>query len=201
MTIDNYYFLTNKDYPEVASAFAPDDTKLAHELISELVDAANLPFELRLIKLSVGKNGLIKSNDLSGLNKTWLDLQPNSLAWHLMSEKLMKLIKSNLTGKEHIDWISATINNGDEKRIYYIPRFEKKLDVLDEKNTMYVKGTDHIIRPHFSLEKIKDLTIFHKPDSHDFWRIPTGLYINDTLRKGIIKEKLVGIGFEKVRAS
>ena len=66
---------------------------------------------------------------------------------------------------------------------------------------MYVKGTDHIIRPHFSLEKIKDLTIFHKPDSHDFWRIPTGLYINDTLRKGIIKEKLVGIGFEKVRAS
>ncbi len=201
MTIDNYYFLTNKDYPEVASAFAPDDTKLAHELISELVDAANLPFELRLIKLSVGKNGLIKSNDLSGLNKTWLDLQPNSLAWHLMSEKLMNLIKSNLTGKEHIDWISATINNGDEKRIYYIPRFEKKLDVLDEKNTMYVKGTDHIIRPHFSLEKIKDLTIFHKPDSHDFWRIPTGLYINDTLRKEIIKEKLVGIGFEKVRAS
>ena len=201
MTTDNYYFLTNKDYPEVASAFAPDDTKLAHELIPELVDADNLPFELRLIKLSVGKNGLIKSNDLSGLDKTWLDLQPNSLAWHMMSEKLMNLIKSNLTGKEHIDWISATINNGDEKRIYYIPRFEKKLDVLDEKNTMYVKGTNHIIRPHFSLGKIKDLTIFHKPDSHDFWRIPTGLYINETLRKEIIKEKLFGIGFEKTRVS
>lgn len=201
MTTDNYYFLTNKDYPEVASAFAPDDTKLAHELIPELVDADILPFELRLIKLSVGKNGLIKSNDLSGLDKTWLDLQPNSLAWHLMSEKLMELIKRNLTGKEHIDWISATINNGDEKRIYYIPRFEKKLDVLDEKNTMYVKGTDHIIRPHFSLEKIKDLTIFHKPDSNEFWRIPTGLYINDILRKGIIKEKIIGIGFEKVRVS
>lgn len=88
MTIDNYYILTIKDYPEVASAFAPDDTKLAHELIPELVDADKLPFELRLVKLSVGKNGLIKSDDLSGLDKTWLDLQPNSLAWHLMSENL-----------------------------------------------------------------------------------------------------------------
>jgi hypothetical protein len=201
MTTDNYYFLTIKDYPEVASAFAPDDTKLAHELIPELVDADKLPFELRLVKLSVGKNELIKSNDLSGLDKTWLDLQPNSLAWHLMSEKLMNLIKNNLTGKEYLDWIPATINNGDEKRIYYIPRFERKLDVLDEKNTMYVKGTDHIIRPHFSLKKIKDLAFFHTPDSYNLWKIPTGLYINETLRKGIIKEKLVGIGFEKVRVS
>lgn len=113
----------------------------------------------------------------------------------------MNLIKSNLTGKECINWISAKINNGDEERIYYIPRFEKKLDVLDEKNTMYVKGTDHIIRPHFSLKKIKDLTIFHTPDSHGFWKIPTGIYINETLRKGIIKERLAGIGFDKVRVS
>ena len=51
MTTDNYYFLTNKDYPELASAFAPDDTKLAHELIPELVAADKLPFELRLVKL------------------------------------------------------------------------------------------------------------------------------------------------------
>ena len=201
MTTDNYYFLTNKNYPEVASAFAPDDTKLAHELIPELVDADTLPFELKLVKLSVGKNGLIKSNDLSGLGETWLDLQPNILECHLMSEKLMTLINNNLTGKENLDWISAMINNGDEKRIYYIPRFERKLDVLDEENTLYVKGTDHIIRPHFSLKKIKDLTIFHTPRSHDFWRIPTGLYINETLKKGIIKEKLIGIEFEKVRVS
>jgi|WetSurSiteA1Bulk_404760.scaffolds.fasta_scaffold18718_1 hypothetical protein len=201
MTTDNYYFLTNKDYPEVASAFAPDNIKLAHELIPKLAGAERLPFDLKLVKLSLGKNGLIKSNDLSGLNLIWLDLQPNSLVWPLMSEQLKNFVINNLTGKEYINWISTMITGGNEKRIYYIPRFERKLDVLDEKNTMYVKGTDHIIRPHFSLKKIKDLTIFHMPDSHDFWKIPSALYINETLRKGIIKEKFIGIGFEKVRVS
>ena len=201
MTTDNYYFLTNKDYTEVASAFAPDDTKLAHELIPDLDGLDEMPFDFKLVKLSVEKNGLTKSNDLSGLDLTWLDLQPNSLAWPIMSERLKNLVVQNLTGNEYLGWISATISKGDENRTYYIPRFEKKLDVLDEKNTMFVKGTDHIIRPHFSLKKIKDLTIFHAPDSHDFWKISPGLYINETLRKSIIKERLTGVGFEKVRVS
>lgn len=201
MKVDNYYLLANKNYSKVASAFAPDNTKLAHELIPELINTNKLPFELNLVKLSIGKNGLIESNDLSGLDNIWLDLQPNTLAMPLMSEKLMKLIKDNLTGKEYLEWIFVTINKGDEKRNYYIPTFKKKLDVLDEKRTMYVKGTDHIIRPHFSLKKIKNISIFHKPDSGNLWKIPSGLYINERLQKEIVKQKLIGIEFEKIRVS
>ncbi|GAB2775454.1 imm11 family protein [Salinimicrobium soli] len=196
----NFYFLTTKNYPEVASAFAPDNTKLSHQLIPELDEADKLPFELNLVKISVGTNGLIKS-DLSGLNTIWLDLQPNSLAWYLVSEKLRDLINRNLKGNEHLKWISAVINNGTEKRIYYIPRFEKKLDVLDEKRTMYVKGTDHIINPCFSLKKIRNYAIFHKPDSLDFWRIPSGLYIDKTVKEDILKNKLTGVEFEQVRTA
>lgn len=96
--MNNYYLLSGKNNPKVASAFAPEGTKLAHELITELDDANELPFKLNLVKLTVGKNGLIKSNDLSDLKEIWLDYQPNSLAWPLMSEKLKGVIENNLTG-------------------------------------------------------------------------------------------------------
>jgi hypothetical protein len=201
MTIENYYLLSIKDFSEVASAFASDKTKSDHELIPELDGKNELPFELELVKLSVGKNGLLKSNDLSNLDNVWIDFQPNSLAWPFMSERFKNLIMDNLTGKEGINWITAKINSKDESRIYYIPRFEKMLDVLDTKQTLFVKGTDHIIRPHFSIEKIKEFSVFVIPESHDLWKITSGLYINEKLKKAIIKEKLIGPAFEKVRAS
>jgi len=201
MTANNYYFLTIKDYKEVASAFAPDNTKLDHELIPELVGKNELPFEFRLVKLIVCNKGLIKSDKLSDLENIWLDFQPNSLAWPLISERFKNLICENLTGKECINWIQAKINGENESRIYYILRFEKMLDVLDVEQTLFVKGTDHIIRPHFSLEKIKGFSVFNKPASCDLWKITSGIYINEHLKKMIVKEKLLGPAFEKVRVS
>jgi len=201
MTKNNYYFLTIKDYKKVASAFAPEETKLAHELISELYKTNELPFELNLVKLSVEHKGLVKDDNLSDLENIWLDFQPNSLAWPIMSERFKDLICRNLTGQENIDWIRAKINGNNESRIYYILRFGKMHDVLDVVQTLYVEGTDHIIRPHFSLEKIKELSVFNKPASHDLWKITSGIYINEHLKNMIIKEKLLGIAFEKVRAS
>jgi hypothetical protein len=200
MTTDIYYFLTIENYHEVASAFAPKD-KLSQDLIPQLEGRDDLPFSLELVKLSVGKNGLIESKDLSQLDNIWLDFQPNSLAWPLMSERFKKLITENLTGKEAINWIKVVVNGNNESRFYYILRFEKMLDVLDMNQTLFAKGTDFIVRPHFSLEKIKEYSIFNKPSSHDLWKITSGLYINEKLRKAIIKEKLLGPAFERVRVS
>jgi hypothetical protein len=201
MTTDNYYFLTIKNFHKVASAFAPKGIKLDHELISDLEGLNEMPFELNLVKLAVEKNGLTQNNDLTNLESIWLDYQPNSLAWPLMSVRFKELITENLKGKESINWIKVIINGNSESRFYYILRFEKKLDVLDINQTLFAKGTDHIVRPHFSLEKIKEFSIFNKPASHNLWKITSGLYINEKLRKAIIREKLTGPAFERVRVS
>lgn len=195
--MNNYYLLSGKNNPKVASAFAPEGTKLAHELITELDDANELPFKLNLVKLTVGKNGLIESNDLSDLKEIWLDYQPNSLAWPLISEKLKGVIENNLTGNEGIDWISAIVKAPNEQRTYYIPRFSKMLDVLDTQKTMFVQGTYRIIRPVFSLSKVGKYSVFHQPSAHSLWKITSGLYVNETLKKAIQKEKLTGLDFEK----
>lgn len=59
--MNNYYFLGPTNPPLVASAFAPEGTKLDYELIPEVNGHSELPFELQLIKLSSGKKGLIKN--------------------------------------------------------------------------------------------------------------------------------------------
>jgi hypothetical protein len=198
---NNYYLLALKDYKKVASASALGEPKLSFELIRELDGKNELPFEFKLVKLSVGKTGILKSDDLSDLENVWLDYQPNNLVWPLMSERFKNLICDNLTGEESINWIQARINGENESRIYYILRFEKMHDVLDVEQTLFVKGTDHIIRPHFSLDKIRHLSIFNKPAYSDSWKITFAMYINEHLRKMILKAKLLGPDFEKVRVS
>lgn len=184
--------------PRVASAFAPEDTKLAYELIEDLNDVNVLPFELRLFKLSDTKGGIAKSPDLKDLDEIWLDYQPNSLAWPLFSKRLKSTISKCLTGNEGIDWIEAKVNSNEEARIYYIPRFSKVLDVLDKQKTIFVQGTDRIVKPCFSLSKINPYNIFHQPSAHNLWKITSGLYVGESLKKSIQKEKLTGINFEKI---
>ena len=196
MAINNKYFLISaKHKPEVACAFAPEGTKLAHELIAEVEGFEELPFEFSLVKLSTGKNGLIKSKGFANMMEIWLDYQPNSLAWPLFSSKFKSLIQENLTGQECINWIKAKINFKEEQKIYYIPRFSEKLDVLDHGKTMFVPGTEQIIRPCFSLIKVQRFNVFHKPSS--FWQITPEMYISEKLKKVLQKEKVTGVEFER----
>lgn len=127
----NYYFLAEKIIPSTAFAYASGETPLSHELISNVKGMHELPFELELKKVVSTKIGLRVNNDLSDVKYLWIDYQPNNLAWPLMSEKLKAVIERNLTGKESIDWITTNVNGKGEGRKYFIPFFNKKLDVLD----------------------------------------------------------------------
>lgn len=198
--MENYYFLSWKEEQKSStSAFAPKGTKLAHDLISELRDVHKLPFELHLVKLDTDEKGLIISNDLSDVKEVWLDYQPNSLAWPIMSSKMKNLIESNLKGNENVDWIECTIKNKEEERIYFILRFNTVLDVLDFQQTSFVQDTDHIIRPVFSSSKIGAYTIFPKPASYNFWQITSGIFVSESLKKTMQKAKVTGIDFSKAR--
>lgn len=62
--------------------------------------------------------------------------------------------------------------------------FKKIYDVIDKINTIYVKGTDSIIKLRLDYEKVKDLNIFNsQPYIND-------VIVSETLYKAIKKQKL-----------
>lgn len=193
-----YYCLRWSDTAETASAYYEGRSRLDDELIPQLEGKNQMPFDFKLKRVKECKDGLIIDDDLSRLKEIWLDYPPNSLAWPIMSEKLKNIIDASLTGNEQIDWISCNLRNGDEVRRYYIIRFNKKVDVLDKKKTLFMdKKQEDVIKPVFSFSKIKYYNIFTCPASYDFWKIPSSFYIDEDIKKKIRKEKLIGIELEK----
>lgn len=195
----NYYCLRWNDGTEVASAFYEDGSQLDHEMIPQLEGKNQMPLDFKLARVKETRNGLIIDDNLTALKEIWLDYQPNSLAWPIMSEKLKNIIGTSLTGNEQIDWITCNLRNGDELRQYYIIRFNKKMDVYDMKKTVFLDETkENVVKPVFSFSKIKYYNVFPRPSFYDFWKIPTSFYVNEDIKKRIQKEKLTGIKLEKV---
>lgn len=201
--MNNYYFLSWKQKPEGTMAFTSDETILGYELIPELKGISILPFDLHLKKVKEKKSGLKISDDLTELEEIWNDYQPNNLAWPLMSEKLKKIIDENVMSNENIDWISCKIKNGTETRNYYILRFNKLLDVLDLHKTKFVPGTDSIIKPVFASSKVRKFNVFMAatPGEGDFWKISSGVYVSESIKKSIQNAGLVGIELSEVPTS
>ena len=194
--MNNYYLLSGELKRKTAFAYSACETPVSYELIPHLKKEDELPFDLVLRRVEL-INGEVKvSDDMSGVECLWTDYQPNEFAWPLFSENLKNIIIDNLTGNEDIIWIKAIIKLGDERRLYFIPRFRRKLDVIDEQKTLFVKGTDHIIRPVFSLEKVIKYNMFHKPQL--LWEVTSGIYVSEKMKEAIQKEKM-SVSFEKTR--
>lgn len=190
-----YFYLGENIKPRTAVAFPEGETPLSHELIPDMIGRTTLPFDLHLRSVKLTRNDLIESSDLTNIKHLWVDYQPNALAWPLMSQKMKELVESFLTGKEGIIWMKTTVRTPEDSREYFIPRFSRKLDVLDEHRTTYADGTDFIVMPVFSLDKISEYSLFHKPG--DFWQITLGMYVNENLMNAMKKEKLTGVGFSR----
>lgn len=197
-----YFLLTWKHFRgATVSAFPPKGTPLAQDLILDLVNSNELPFDLSLVKLNPSQSGLDISPDISDLPELWPDYMPNKLVWPLFSEKLRQIIDRHLIHDEDLHWIHANVSSAGETRNYYVARFDTMHDVLDEKMTTYVAETKTIIRPWFSAAKVNELSIFPKPKEHDLWRVSSSLYVSELLKRDIEVSGATGVTFEPARIS
>lgn len=197
----NYYLLCGRHTTMGTVSFSPNDCKLGHEMIKELEGKSEMPFEFSLKLVREVSNGLVYQDDLSDIVDLWIDYQANSFAWPMMSAKMKDIINQNLTGNECIDWISCIVKGRGEKRLYHIPRFNKRPDVLDVDKTIFVAKTDHVVIPWFSTSKIRSLSIFTQPFSHNLWKITPALYVNESVKRSIEEARMTGVDFERARVS
>lgn len=189
------YLMGLKHCNNVASACAPPNIGLAHELIEGVVKLGQTPFDFTIKALTVKCDGIHYSDDLSIIKTIWLNYQPNSLAWPLFSEKLKTIIERELTGKEGVKWISSNVCYKNEIRKYYIPYFTRELDVLNKKKCLY-SNNGSLIKPVFSSSKIQEYSMFPKPSMNGLWQITSAIYISDKVKEVLIKAKISGLAFE-----
>jgi hypothetical protein len=201
MKVKSCYFLTWSDDKSKIIAAAPDGTKPSHELIEDVSGVDTLPFDLVIKTISESKEGIRYKNIDEEQQPALVDYLPNTLVWPLMSSELRNLFEKVLSGNEGINWITAKVILLKSSETYYIPCFTKKLDVLNEEKTVFVKSTKHIIKPYFDLNKVRTLSLFHKPTDYGFWKIPSGLYVTDTTKNALLNSKLTGFTFENVSCS
>ena len=181
------------------SIFPRKESWLAHELIPILEGKHIFPGECYFRKILVGKKGLIY-RDVAVADPVWQNYPPNAFAWPIFSEPLKQLIQENVSEAANIDWIKMSVEHFQDKRQYYILKFNELHDVIDKENTLYVRGTDNIIRPCFrkiNFDKVQIATI---PTSGNLWKITSGVYVSGKLKKAIEKSGTPGIEFSKTRA-
>lgn len=194
-----YYSMRAKNLKIVTSATSIGNNKLDYELIPELKGLDKMPFEFELKMLTHDKKGILITDDTSLLEKKWFDYQYNDLAWPIFSERLMNIIDANIGENENLSWIKCTINSSKEKRTYFIPKFLKKTELLDRDKTIYVQGTDQILKPYYSLSKIQKYSVF--PKASMFWEIPTSIIINEQIKESIKRQGMSEIEFEEILIS
>lgn len=197
--MDKYFFLENKVKKGTAFAYTKGEVPLAHHLLNSVKELDCLPFDLYLKSVESTKNGYQVSEDLSLAKCLWVDYQPNCLAWPLMSGSMKAVVEEHLNGSEHINWIQANVCGlNNEIRPYYIPCFHKRLDILNKERTLYVKGTNHVIKPVFSISKLLGLHFFHQ-GQEIAWEITSALYVSQKLMSAMKKSGISGVGFDEVQ--
>lgn len=187
----NYYWVTGIEDLLSTVAYAPLNRQSEYELINYLKDRETLPFDLVLHDVYISHK-LIKG----GLSNTFHDYQPNNLAWPLMSERMKSIIINNLTGKEPLKWISAVVQGVCESRKYYIPMFTKRLNILNRERSVIIPSSGIVAKPCFNGDIIKDYAIIHGPNM--FWQISSSIYINENIKRDLIKNGIRELEYNRV---
>ena len=191
-------------YQKIASASAPDGIPPEYRLIDELEGLDKMPFDFTLKNIKFTKKGIIYDEDFSKYTELWGECQLCDQTWLLLSYKLRSIIEENLKGGEGIRWISCNINHGDETRVYYTPFFTKRVDVLDLDKCDYGNREhtmENLIKPVFDFSKASLYAMFSLPRFSNFWKMPSGAYVSEDMKKKITKVGIKGLCFEQCAVS
>lgn len=106
---------------------------------------------------------------------------------NMVSEELKELLESYIEDKDSIEFLPVkAVSEKYGDRTYYIMHFTKVFDVIDRDKTVYVPGTDDIIKVRLDYEKVKNLNVFN------FQSYINEVIVSAEVRKSIKKNKLDG---------
>lgn len=110
---------------------------------------------------------------------------------NMVNKELKDLLESYAGNDSNIEYLPIkAISEEYGNTTYYILHFKKIFDVIDRNNTIYVGGTDSIIKLRVDYGKVKNLKIFNSQP------IINDIIISEDVYKAIRKNKLdLGLEF------
>ncbi len=198
--MNKIYFMSCNAYQKIASAVAPEGTPLAYQMIDRLENLDKMPFDFTLRNMVFTKNGFKYNDDFSKYKGLWGECQICNKPWLLLSDKIRSIIDENLKGGEGIRWISCNVIHEDETRVYYTPFFTKEVDVLDLDKCDYGNREhtmENLIKPVFDFAKASLYSMFSFSRFDNFWKMPSGAYVSEDLKRKIAKAGIKGPCFEQ----
>lgn len=110
---------------------------------------------------------------------------------HIVSEELKNLFVQYVHDDSLIEFLPVNIISPEYgNKTYYIVNFNRACDVIDKNVTVYVPGTDSIIKVGLDYQKVKNLDVFNAhPYGND-------LIISEKVKSEMRKRKLIsGVEF------
>ena len=104
---------------------------------------------------------------------------------NIVSEQLKNVLAEYCESNPNIEFLPVKVTSDEYgDRIYYIMHFKIVFDVIDEKRTLYVPGTDSIIKLRLDYNKVEKLKIFNsRPYVND-------VIVSEDVRKAIKRHHL-----------
>ena len=181
--MENYWYIHIKD-DNGAVAEAPGEKTLV-DWVEEIRFLKKIPFEY-----------VVNSSE-----PILQDYLADDLGIPLMSYKLKSVIQQHLTGHEDLQWWEVNIHYQDSEIMYYVPKFEHNLDVLNESKSLFNKSNGELIKANLCYSKAERYAFFPLPELSEDIPFEHRLVVSDKIKKDITRAKLTGIIFSKIPVS
>lgn len=121
------------------------------------------------------------------------DYQPNDVpGCRLMSERLRSVLENSRTEADSLQWLPATVTDPDGTPCsYWILHFPVEQETLNKERTLYVPGTDQIMRPCFDRELTKAHQVFSYPYA------ALAVVVSSRVKEAITQAHCVGVDFSE----
>lgn len=123
----------------------------------------------------------------------WLcDHQPNNAGCLLFSERLQSVLEDNRAEADILQWLPVTVVDVEEKSWpYWILHFLTRQDVLNKGKTLFVPGTNLVMKPYFDKALVRTHRVFSYPGA------ALALVVSSEVKQAIRQARCTGIEFSK----
>jgi hypothetical protein len=108
------------------------------------------------------------------------DYLASNLGCRLCSDRLKSILESHASPADELQWLVTEVHRRAEKHVYWILHFPNPPDVLNKSKTLFVDGTDVVVKPVLSKDATAGHQVFAYPEAGELT-----LFVGEPVKRAI----------------